>query len=101
MLAACRRNGCERHQGRLQEPSEPDTFAFALLADTVHSVVPVTGPEQRQAVLSDLQPVIERSRAMFEERRGFLGDARHKERVVLLGLQRTAFQKRNLFIEYC
>src|SRR5713101_2380886 len=101
MLAARRSHGREGHQRRLQEPSEPDTFAFALLAYTVHSVVPVTGPEQRQAALSDLQPMIECSCAMFKERRGFVRDPGHEERVVLLGLQRAALEKRNLFIEHC
>src|ERR1700723_1977493 len=98
MLAACRSHRRKGRQRRVQEPSEPDAFAFTLLTHTVHSVVPVPGSEQWQAVPPDLQPVIERSCAMLEERRGFVGDPGHEKRVVLLGLQRTTFEKRNFLV---
>ena len=43
--------GAELRQHLEQEESQPDAFALALRADVVHAVVPVAGPDQRQAVL--------------------------------------------------
>src|ERR1700722_17369750 len=101
MLAACRGQRRERCQRRLQEPAESDALAFALLADAVHPVVPVAGAEQRQAVLSDLQSMIDSSGTMLEKRLGLCRDLSHEECVMLLGVQRTAFEKRDLLVEYC
>jgi hypothetical protein len=39
-----------------QEKGQPDAFAFAVLAHQIHAVVPVAGPDQRQAVRTESEP---------------------------------------------
>ena len=56
-------------QGRVEEPAEPDALAPPLLADSVHPVVPVAGPDERKAVTSNGQAPVERAGAVLEERR--------------------------------
>ena len=63
----------ERHksrQGGVEEPAEPDTLAFAQVADAVHAVIPVAGAHQRQAMFSNVQAAIQRAHAVFKDRRG-------------------------------
>ena len=50
----------------VQKPTEPHAFAFTILANAVHSVIPVARAHQRQAVFSDLEAAIESTRAMLE-----------------------------------
>ena len=50
VLAARVRNFGKFPENYVQKPSEPDAFALALLADTIHAVIPVPGSEQGQAV---------------------------------------------------
>ena len=40
------------HKHFIQEKSEPDAFALAVLAHQVHAVVPITRADERQAVLA-------------------------------------------------
>ena len=52
-VAAGLGDGGERGQDRVQEPAQPDALAPALVADAVHPVVPVAGPDERQPVRAD------------------------------------------------
>jgi hypothetical protein len=49
-MHAC--NLSEGDEHFIKEKSQPDAFAFALLAHQVHAVVPVTGTDKRQAVFT-------------------------------------------------
>src|SRR5579872_210046 len=99
-LPACSCQGGERGQRVLQEPTEPDTLAPTGLADAVHAVIPVSGTEQRQAMLPNLQAVIQSTGAMLEQRSALRRALRLKKRIVLSGLERGAGEKRNGLIEH-
>ena len=48
--------GGEGHEGaqrRVQEPAEPDTFAATMLADAIHSIIPVASADQWQAMRAE------------------------------------------------
>ena len=55
----------ELHEHVVKEEAQPDAFAFAMLADQIHAVVPVAGAHQRQAVLADVQAVHDRAHAVL------------------------------------
>src|SRR5436190_6608644 len=97
LTCSCQRR--ESHECCLQEPSEPDAFAPAPLAHAVHAVVPVAGADQRQTVFSDLQALVERSRAVLEEGGGVIRDYRLEIGVLLVRQQRAAFEKGNLLVQ--
>jgi hypothetical protein len=52
------------HEHR-KEKTPPDAFAFALFAHKVHAVVPITGADEREAVLPESEPSQERSPTVF------------------------------------
>src|SRR5439155_11092819 len=83
----------ERAKRRVQEPAEPDALAFALLADPVHTVVPVARADQRQAVFADAEAPIEPAPAVLEEGRGLVRGHRLEVRIVFPGPQRLAFEE--------
>ncbi len=84
----------------VEEPGEPDALALPLAADAVHSVVPVSGPHQRQAVRPDGEAAVERAGAVLEERPDLGGDLGHEEPLQFLGLQRLAAQERHAVVEH-
>src|SRR4030043_1915452 len=47
-MHAC--NLSEPHENFIKEESQPNAFAFAVFADNVHAVVPITRADKRQAV---------------------------------------------------
>jgi len=51
----------------VQEEGEPDALALAFIADEIHSIVPVAGAHERQAVLAEPQSILDRAHAMFIE----------------------------------
>src|SRR5206468_9260470 len=61
------------HKDIVEKERQPDALAFALCAHQVHAVVPVAGAHERQAMLAEAQPVIDRANAMFIKRAGLLG----------------------------
>ena len=93
-------NGAKTVERRVQEPGEPDALAAPRLADAVHAVVPVAGADQRQAVFADGEALIQRARAVFEERRAFVRDRWLEVRIVIAGPQRLAFDERHAFVEH-
>src|SRR5208282_3098163 len=99
ILAADIRQRRKRQQGGVKEPAEPGTLAFARLADAVHAIVPVARPEQRDSVDANRQAMVERPRAVFEDRATLLGDRGHKERFILAGTQFRTVKEGDRLVE--
>src|SRR5580704_9988677 len=57
----------------VKEPAEPDAFAFTFFPDPIHPVIPVSGPDQGQAVTADRKALVKSQSAMLEESGAFLG----------------------------
>src|SRR5215471_14238681 len=98
-LAASLRDGSPLGEGRMEEPAEPDALPPALVADSIHPVVPVTGAHEGKPVLSDSEAPVERAGAVLEER----GPLRRHRRLEIgfeafVG-QRRPLDERNLFVE--
>ena len=83
----------------MQEPAEPDALALALLADAVHAVVPVAGTEEREPVHADREALVERARAVLEERRLLVGDHRLEEGVVFALVERRSVEEGDDLVE--
>jgi broad specificity phosphatase PhoE len=83
----------------MQKPSEPNALTPPHLADPVHAVVPVARAEKWQAVRSDRQALLQRTRTVLEQRSAVVGDHRLKVRVVLTRLQRLTLQKWHRLIQ--
>ncbi len=56
------------HQHVVKKESQPDTFTPSFFSDQIHSVIPVTAPNQRQAMGAESQPMFDRAHAMFVHR---------------------------------
>src|SRR5262249_43379175 len=82
MLTAFIGNRRKTQQRGMEEPAEPDAFAFAVLADLVHAVVPIACSDQRQAVRADCKGRIERERAVLKQARLPRADRGLKERIL-------------------
>ena len=63
------RNLSEAHEHFIQEKSQPHAFALAVFAHQVHAVVPVTGADERQAVLAEFEAVHDGSDTVFVKAR--------------------------------
>src|SRR5580700_4301767 len=68
ILAAHIRNLCKFPENRVKEPAKPNAFSLAMLADAIHTVVPIARPHQWQAMAANGETAVQCSRAMFEER---------------------------------
>ena len=99
-VAASIGQGRERAERRIEQPTEPDALALAECADTVHAVVPVASPDQRQSVTADHQAGIQRAGAVFEQRADFVGHRRKEEAVVFVGLQKLTLEERNQLVQH-
>ena len=66
----------ELHEHVIQEKSQPDAFASALFADHVHAVVPVTGADEREAVLPACEALQNGSHTVFVHTGRFFRPAR-------------------------
>ena len=84
----------------VEKKSQPHAFAFAVLADHVHAVVPIAAADQRQPMFAELQSIADGAHTMLVERRGFL---RMLRRVVIgffFRTHRTAIEERNGFFQH-
>ena len=91
----------EGRQRRVEEPAEPDALAFALFADAVHAVVPVARADQRQPVPAEREALIERQRAMLEQRgAAFREIVGRKKLSASPAANGGAFEERNGFVEH-
>ena len=68
LLAPALGDRYERSEGHVQEPAQPDALAAAVVTDSVHAVVPIARPHQRQAVQPNGKAPIERRGTMLEQR---------------------------------
>src|SRR5262249_57322705 len=52
----------------VQEPAEPDALSLPLVADPIHTIVPIAGSHQRQTVFSHGEASVYRPPAVLAER---------------------------------
>ena len=81
-------------QRRIQQPAQPDALALARFTDAVHSIVPVAGSDQRQAMSTEGKALVECTGAVFKDSSYLIRDRRQKEAVVFTRSERLAFQER-------
>src|SRR3546814_20627948 len=90
---------CQRREkldGPHQQPAEPHAFTLAAFADPVHAVVPVTGADERQAMIPEkVEALVEAAGAVLEQRARAVRDHRLEEGLGLAGMQNRAFAKRH------
>ena len=80
-------------QHSAQEEAQPDALPVALYAHQVHSVVPVSGADQRQTVTTELQPVSDSPDAVLVKAFHLAGAARQVIVGVILGIDRPTLQE--------
>ena len=81
------------------EPCQPNTFALALAAHPVHTVVPVAGVHQGQAMDTKAVRPCEGAEAVVVQRAGFRRRGRQTVVVILAGLENWSLQVRDGLIE--
>src|SRR5207244_1328234 len=84
---------------RMQEPTDPDALAPAIVSHAVHAVVPVSRAHERQPVRADFEAPIERASAMLEDRAALRGDLRMSIRILLAWLEQRRLDERNPLAE--
>src|SRR5664280_1386444 len=89
----------EISNGGVKKPTQPYAFALAAGADPVHSVVPVASTDQRQTVRSERKTTIETARAVFEKSGSLVRGHGLKKRILLIGRESHALEKRDLLVE--
>ena len=75
------------HENVVEEKREPHAFALAMLADEVHSVVPIAASHQRQPVFAEAQSMVDGPNTMLVQRGGLFGPDGQVVIAVLLGLR--------------
>src|SRR5574341_496718 len=93
-------NLSEPHEDFIQEKPQPDTFACAVLPHNVHAVVPVTGADERQAVLTKSEAPQNGAHTVFVQTGRFFGPAGQIVIRVLLRAYRAAFDEVDGFIQH-
>src|SRR6185436_12079841 len=83
-----------------QEEGQPNAFSFAMFTNEIHTIVPITASDQRQAVLPKFEPILNRAHAMLVERAGFTAVARRVIVTFLFGPQQSALEKRYFLIQH-
>ena len=83
-----------------QEEGQPDAFAFAVPAHQIHAVVPVTGPDERQAVLAESESSVDGADTVLVQAGHFVGPLGQIVVGVVLCVDRAAFQEVNRFIQH-
>jgi hypothetical protein len=87
-------------QRRVKEPAKPYALALSALADPVHTVVPVAGAHQRQAVRASFEALVEGQRAMLEQTRFLAGVRRLEESIALAFFQHGPLQERDRLVKH-
>ena len=90
----------ERVQDRVEEEAQPHALTASLGANQVHAVVPVSGPDERQAVAAEPQAPRHRAYAVVVETGPVIGHAGQVVVRILVGVERPAFDEVNLFLEH-
>ena len=89
----------ELPQVRDEKPAQPDALAPALVTDAVHAVVPIPGPDQRQAVAAHVEAPVQGPGAVFVQRRPVFRLGGLEVGLLLPVLQGRPVEPRNLFVE--
>src|SRR5690606_8333925 len=83
-----------------QEPAQPHALAPALIANAVHTVIPVSAENERQSAgTAAPDGKIERPRAMLIQRRALAGGFGQEEGVMLMIAEFLALDERQLLVE--
>src|SRR5882672_6585353 len=90
----------ELSQVREEKPAQPDALSPALVAHTVHPVVPIPATDQGQVVAAHLETSIQGPRTMLEQRRPFGRFSGLEVGFLLPVLESRAFEPRNLVVEH-
>ena len=84
-----------------RKPREPHALALAGAANPVHAVVPVAGPDQRQAAgAGQGETLVETARAVLKERRFIFCCLGLVKCVLLMGADRAPIQERQHLVEH-
>src|SRR5580692_3284148 len=87
-------------KNRVQKPAEPNAFPLSMLADSIHTVVPIARPHQWQAVAANSKTSVQRTGTMLKQCRARLRNARLEIGVILALGQHISVQKRNDFVQH-
>src|ERR1041385_7998239 len=68
MLAAMIGQRSKCRQRGMKKPAQPYTLSFSANSDSIQTVIPVSGSDERQAVGADGETCFQCTRAMFVER---------------------------------
>src|SRR3990167_6560418 len=93
ILQARHRRELRKHG--VQEESQPDAFAFTVMAHQIHAVVPVTGAHERQAVLAPPESSLNGSHTVLVQAGRLARTAGEIIIRVVLGIDRAAFEEMN------
>src|SRR6185503_11440493 len=99
-VTASRREWCKMFKNVTEEEGQPDTFAFAMLPNHVHAVVPVPATNQGQPMFAKPEAVADGPDAVLIERSRFLRVLRRIVIGLLFRTNRTPLQKRNGFFQH-
>src|ERR1700732_4032089 len=95
MLASRIGDFCKFPQDCVQEPAQPDALSLAVLADAVHSVIPIPRAHEGKTMNADFQAASERARAVLEQRRARSRYHRLEVRFGLPGGERVTLEEGN------
>src|SRR6266481_9120461 len=87
-------------QDSAKKPAQPNAFAFAPDANSVHAVIPITRTHQRQSVLAQIETAIDGPRAMLEHRRTLSRDLGLHIVFHLIGLEQRTLEKWHHFVQH-
>src|SRR2546422_7547210 len=83
----------------IRRPPRSTLFPYTTLFRSVHPVVPVPGPHQRETVAPDRQAAVERAGAVLEQRTPLSGHAWLEIRLGLPGGEERPPEERNDLVE--
>ena len=99
-VAAHARKLGELHQHVIQEETQPHAFAFAVCANHVHAVVPVTCADERQAALAEAQTSEDGAHAVLIQIGGFVRATGHVVIRILFRGDLAAVEKGYGFVQH-
>ena len=93
-IAAHLEEGRDIEQDPVQEETEPDAFASSLNPDKMHAVIPVARPDERQTMRAEtIEGVVDRARAMSQQRVAIARNKRHRRIAFLIVRHRIRFEE--------
>ena len=84
----------------MKEEAKPRAFASPFRPDAVHAVVPIAAADEREAVGSDGEALVDRPNAVFEERPVLGRHARLAVGLVRVWREQRRFQKRHALVQH-